>query len=75
MVIRLEPELESALNEQARRLGVRPDVLALQVLRERFVGELLIRPQDEWERQLVEAGSDCGVSVPDETLSSDGLYD
>jgi hypothetical protein len=32
-------------------------------------------PADEWERQLFAAAIDCGVSVPDEVLSSDGLYD
>jgi hypothetical protein len=31
--------------------------------------------QDEWERRLREAASDCGVSLSDEALSSEGLYD
>jgi hypothetical protein len=37
MVITLGPELGSALNEAARRQGVAPDVLTLNVLRERFL--------------------------------------
>lgn len=32
-------------------------------------------PTDEWERRLFAAAIDCGVSVPDAALSSDGLYD
>jgi hypothetical protein len=32
-------------------------------------------PVDEWERALFSAAIDCGVSVPDAALSSDGLYD
>src|SRR5262245_11952785 len=27
-------------------------------------------PRDEWERQLLEAARDCGVSLPNEPLSS-----
>jgi len=30
---------------------------------------------DEWERQLFGAARDCGVSVPDAALGSDGLYE
>jgi len=32
-------------------------------------------PADEWERRLFAAAIDCGVSVPDSALSSDGLYE
>lgn len=32
-------------------------------------------PTDEWERALFAAAIDCGISVPDAALSSDGLYD
>lgn len=32
-------------------------------------------PADEWERRLFAAAIDCGVSVPDAALGSDGLYD
>ena len=32
-------------------------------------------PRDEWERRLLAIGTDCGVSLSDEALSSEGLYD
>lgn len=32
-------------------------------------------PVDEWERGLLEAARNCGVSLSDADLSSDGLYD
>lgn len=35
----------------------------------------LREPQDDWERRLREAASDCGVSPPDEALSREELYD
>lgn len=35
----------------------------------------LLWPQDEWERGLMESALDCGVSLPDSALSSEGLYD
>jgi predicted transcriptional regulator len=75
MVITLDPELEAALNELARRKGVAPEALALDALRERFLAAGALEPRDDWERGLLEAARDCGVSLPDSALSSEGLYD
>ena len=76
MVITLGPELESALNDLARKQGVAPEVLALNALRERFLAPALrVQPRDEWERRLLEAASDCGVALSHEAVSSEGLYD
>jgi hypothetical protein len=76
MVIHLGPELEAALIASARRLGIAPEALALDVLRERFLKTTTpSEPRDEWERRLIAAASDCGVSLPHSALSSDGLYD
>ena len=76
MVIKLPPHLEAALSEQASRRGVAPESLALDALRERFLPSVPpIEPRDDWERRLFGAAIDCGVSVPDSALSSDGLYE
>jgi len=76
MVITLGQELEAALNAQACKQGVAPEVLVVNALRERFLGPIaLLQPQDEWERGLLEAARDCGVSLPDSALSSEGLYE
>lgn len=76
MVINLTPELQAVLEEQARRRGVGPEALVLDAIRERFLHlERLVEPHDEWERRLFESAIDCGVSVPDSALSSDGLYE
>jgi hypothetical protein len=76
MVITLGPELEAALNEAASHRGVAPEVLALNALHERFLGiASSLQPRDEWERGLLEAARDCGVSLPDSALSSEGLYE
>ena len=76
MVITVGPDLEAALNDLAGKQGVAPEVLALQALRERFLAPVLrTQPRDDWERRLFEAAIDCGVSVPDSALSSDGLYE
>ena len=72
--ITLGPELEAALNELARRKGIPPEVLALSALRAQFIAQPSpVQPQDQWERQLFGAAVDCGVSISDSALSSDGL--
>lgn len=76
MVITLGSELEAALKEAAGRQGVAPEVLALDALQERFVGTALaLQPQDEWERRLLEAATDCVVSLSNEALSRESMYD
>jgi predicted transcriptional regulator len=76
MVITLEPDIEAALKDLARKQGVAPEVLALNALRERFVAPALkVQPQDEWGRGLLAAASDCGVSLSNEAVSSEGLYE
>jgi hypothetical protein len=75
MVVTLSPDLEAALNERACLQGVAPEALVLKALRAQFLPTAPLQPQDEWERRLFGAAIDCGVSVPDSALSSDGLYD
>jgi hypothetical protein len=75
MVINVGPELEAALNEAASLRGVAPELLAVNALRERFLGAAALQPRDEWERGLLAAARDCGVSLPNSALSSEGLYD
>jgi hypothetical protein len=75
MVITLDPLLEAALNEQARKHGVAPEVLALNTLRDRFLAAALPQPRDEWERRLLGLAKDCGVSLPDWSVSREALYE
>jgi hypothetical protein len=76
MVITLGTDLESVLTAQAEKQGVTPEVLALNALREKFLAPALpFQPRDEWERRLLEAATDCGVSLPHEAVSSEGLYE
>lgn len=35
----------------------------------------LVEPRDEWERRLLEVPKDCGVSLPDAAVGSEGLYE
>ena len=71
MSITLPPELEAALVEFARRRGVPPEAMAVDLLRR----QLPPVPRDEWERRLLSLATDCGVSLSNEALSSEGLYD
>jgi hypothetical protein len=76
MVITLDPELETALNEVASHQGVPPEQLALNALRERFLGTSSpLQPQDEWERRLLSVAKDCGVSLSNAALGREELYE
>lgn len=72
MTIVLSPALETALRAAASRQGVQPEELAVTELEQRFLPP---DPRDEWERRLRSIGVDCGVSLSDEAVSSEGLYD
>ena len=76
MIITVGADLEAALNDLARQQGVAPEALALKALRERFLAPVLrIQPRDEWERGLLAAATDCGVSLSNEAVSSEELYE
>jgi hypothetical protein len=76
LVISVPPELERALNALARQQGVAPEDLVVDVLRDRLAAPTgTIEPCDDWERLILQAGTNCGVSLPDEALSSEGLYE
>ena len=76
MVITLSSELEAALKEVANRRGIAPEVLVLDALRERFIGTASpLQPRDDWEQRLLGVAKDCGVSLSDWAVSSEGLYE
>ena len=74
MVLNLGSDLETVLVQAASRAGMTAEELAIKALKDRFVRPLL-QPRDDWERLLLEAGSYCGVSLSNEAVSSEGLYD
>lgn len=75
MLVTLDPQLEAALSEQAKRQGTTPEELARALLRERLLATPQPAPRDEWERGLLEAARPWGVSLSDAALSSEGLYE
>lgn len=76
MLITLGPDLEAVLSDLARKQGVAPEALALNALRERFLSDAVrMEPRDDWERGLLDAAREFGVSLPNSSLSSEGLYD
>lgn len=75
MVLRLSSDLEAALASQASQRGISPEVFAEEMLRKQLIRVTPPVPVDDWERRLFAAAVDCQVSVPDDALSSEGLYD
>ena len=76
MVITLEPELEAALNEAVLARGLlrsgwhsmRCDSVTLRP-------DLPVVPRDEWKRQSTRSARECGVSLPDSSVSREALYE
>jgi hypothetical protein len=76
MVVTLDPELERAVNELARRQGLSPEALIRDALRARFLMPAPVdEPRDAWEERLRGVATDCGVSLPDEVLGREGIYE
>jgi hypothetical protein len=80
MTITLTPALEKVVLQQAHEQGTTPEAIVLNAIREKLglgLSELApnFEPRDDWERRLLSVGTPCGVSVSDEALSSEGLYD
>jgi hypothetical protein len=74
MVLHIGSDLEAFLKEAAARQGVTVEEIAVKALKDRFVRPR-IQPRDDWERRLLGTGSDCGVSLSNEAVSSEGIYD
>jgi hypothetical protein len=75
MEINLSRELAAIIAEQAKRRGITPESLAIEVLQQRFP---LPRPElshEEFMKRIDSIGVDCGVSPPNSAMSSDELYD
>ena len=82
MTITLSPEIEQTLTEQARKQGTTLESLVLEALQEKYnlpavalAPPSKIEPRDDWERLLFSLAIDCGVSLSNEALSSESLYD
>jgi len=85
MTIQLPADLQSAITDEARRLSVSPAQLVEQTLRQHFAASAcqeltaqqppLLEPRDDWERRLRAIAIPCGISLSNEDLSSEGLYD
>lgn len=73
--------IEAIVTEQARQLGLSPETLVLNSLRVMFVTKdahrpvTPIEPQGDWERRLASIGVHTGVSLTDEQLSREVMYE
>lgn len=76
MTIMLAPDLETALEEQARRQGTTPENLVLEAVREKWAAKDELRdelePRDEWERSLFSVGVVTGISPSPSELGAGG---
>lgn len=78
MVVSLNPDIERLIKERAERSGQPADQIVNDALRRQFlprVIEDLPPPRDEWERRLRSIGVATGVSLTDEQVSRECIYE
>ncbi len=80
MTIQLTPDIESAVSIRAQEQGTTPEAIVLAMLREALSQASPLfpssaAPRDEWEAKLRRLASHCGVSLSNEAVSSEGLYE
>ena len=80
MTIQLPADLGNAVAGEARRLGTTPERYVEQALRQQLSANSVApakpgEPCDDFETWLRSIARPCGVSLSDEALSSEGLYD
>ena len=76
--ITLPPEIEQTLTQEAEQRGTTLEALAMTKLRMPppiDYRDTLPPPTSEWHRLLRSAGTPCGVSLTEEQVSRDSLYD
>ena len=80
MKIPLTPDLEQAIARKAQQENTTPEAIVMEAICEKLgldpaALQKILDPRDEWEKRLQRLGTRCGVSMSDEDLSSEGLYD
>ncbi len=80
MTINFSPELEKIIETQANQLCSTPESIVVDALRDKFfsllpVSEANLHALNDRKLRLRQLASHCGVSLSDQALSSDGLYD
>lgn len=75
MVVTLDSRLEEAIQAQANRRGIAAEDLVRELLRMGLTDAGLPSPRDAWERELLEAARPWGVTLSDDAMSAEGIYD
>lgn len=81
MVVRLNPDLEKAVQEKADLTGRTVDEVVDATLRQALLASQPSPPppltpdQDEWVRRLRSAASSAGVSLTNDQLSRENIYE
>jgi hypothetical protein len=77
MVVALNPELEKVINDRAEQTGRTPEEIVNEALRRGLLTDHRdqVPPPDEWVALLRSIPIRAGVSLTDEQVSSEGIYE
>ena len=68
-------EIADEIIEQARKHGTTPEKFVLDAVREKLAHAAHELSNDEWTQLIKNIGAPAGVSLSDEAVSSESLYD
>ena len=71
----LSPDIALEVERYAHNLGLTSEEYLLRYGHIIAEGRTQFLPRDEWGAKPLSIGTDCGVSLSDEALSSEGIYD
>jgi hypothetical protein len=78
MVVALNPEIEKVVKDQAERTGKTPEEVVNDALRRGLLPNNPPEspaPRDDWEKLLASIPVHTGVSLTDEQVSSESIYE
>ena len=76
LTITLPPELEKVLNQRARKNGSTPEQVALDTLLKNLLPSTSTpKEQEAWVARLQRLASPAGVSLSEDALSREALYE
>ena len=75
MTITFPPDIAVKIERRAEIEETTPEDLVIEAAKKLLATTPRLVPRDDWERRLLSVATSAGVSLSDEAVSSEGIYD